>query len=47
MVGYYTPMKKKEILPFAAAWMDWEIIILSEISWSEEDTYMNLMNKIN
>ena len=29
---YYLTIKKNEIMPFAAAWMDLEIIILSEVS---------------
>ena len=29
---YYSAMKKKEIMPSAASWMDLEIVILSEIS---------------
>ena len=29
---YYTAIKKNEIMPFAAIWMDLEIIILSEVS---------------
>ena len=29
---YYSAIKKKEIMPFTAAWMDPEIIILSEIN---------------
>ena len=36
---YYSPGKKKEILPFATAWMDLENIVLSEISQSEKDKY--------
>ena len=32
-------MKKKEIMPFAAAWMDLEMIILSEVSQTEKDKY--------
>ena len=30
---------KKEIMPFAATWMDLEVIILSEVSQTEKDTY--------
>ena len=31
--------KKITILPFAATWMDWEDIMLSEISQREKDKY--------
>ena len=31
--------KKNEIMPFAAAWMDLEIIILSEVSQTGKDKY--------
>ena len=31
-VDYYSAIKKDEVLPFAATWMDLEIIILSEVS---------------
>ena len=31
-VEYYSAIKKNQILPFAATWMDLETIILSEIS---------------
>ena len=36
---YYSAIKKNEIMPFAAAWMDLEIIILSEVSQTEKDKY--------
>ena len=31
--------QKNEIMPFAATWMDLEIIILSEVSQTEKDKY--------
>ena len=30
-------IKKKEIMPLAATWMDLEMIILSEVSQTEKD----------
>ena len=38
-VEYYSAIKKNEIMPFAATWMDLEIIILSEVSQTEKDKY--------
>ena len=38
-IDYYSAFKKNEIMPFAATWMDLEIIILSEISQTEEDNF--------
>ena len=34
---YYLAIKKSEILPFAATWLDLEGIMLREISQTEED----------
>ena len=36
---YYSAIEKNEIMPFAATWMDLEIIILSEVSQTEKDKY--------
>ena len=43
-IEYYSAVKKNEIMPFAATWMDIEIIILTEISQTEKDryTYINI-----
>ena len=35
ILEYYPAITKNEIMPFAAMWMDLEIIILSEISQKE------------
>ena len=37
---YYSAIKKNEIMPFAATWMDLQIVILSEVSQTEKDKYM-------
>ena len=39
-IEYYTAeRKKKEFLPFATAWMEWENIMLCEISQSVKGKY--------
>ena len=39
---YYFTINKNEIMPFAATWMDLEIIILSRVSQKEKDKYYML-----
>ena len=36
---YYSAIKKNEIMPFAAMWMNLEIITLSEVSQKKKDKY--------
>ena len=45
-IKYYPAIKKNEIMPFAAIWMDLQIIILSEVSQTEKDKYSMLTHKI-
>ena len=42
MMKYYSAIRKNEVMPFAATWMDLEIIILSEVSLTEKDKYHNI-----
>ena len=44
---YYSPINKNEILPFAATWMNLEIIKLSEVSQTKTHviTYMSNLKK--
>ena len=50
---FYAAERKKELLPFATAWMELESILLSEISQAVKDKYgvilllTNLINKAN
>ena len=47
---YYSAIKKNKIMPFAATWMDQEIIILSEVSQTEkESAYIvdGILNQMN
>ena len=36
---YYSAIKKNKTIPFAATWMDPEIIIMSEVSQNKKDNY--------
>ena len=39
---YYSAIIKNEIMPFAATWMQLEIIILSEVRQKEKDKYHDI-----
>ena len=41
-IDYYSAIKKNEIVPFAATWMDLEIVTLSEVSPKEKNKYCML-----
>ena len=41
---YYSAIKKNEIMPFAATWMDLEIIILSKVSHRERQILYDMWN---
>ena len=43
---YYSTIKENEIMPFAATWMDLEIIVLSEVSQKEKDKYHMMISLI-
>ena len=36
---YYSAIKKNGLMPFAATWMELEILILSEVSQKENNKY--------
>ena len=36
---YYSALKKNEVMPFAATWMDLKMITLSEVSQTDKDKY--------
>ena len=36
---FYLVIKMNEVIPFAATWLDLEIIMLSEVSQAEKDRY--------
>ena len=36
---YYSAIKKNEIMPFAATWMELETLILSEVSQKKKGKY--------
>ena len=44
---YYSPVKKKNLMPFAATWMELETLILSEVSQKEKDKYHIISHILN
>ena len=38
-VEYYAAIKRNEIMPFAATWMELQIAILREVSQKKKDKY--------
>ena len=36
---YYSFIKKNKIMPFSKTWMNFEIVILSEVSLTDKDKY--------
>ena len=42
-VEYYSTIKKNKIMPFAATWIDLEIIILSEVNQTKTNTWYTYM----
>ena len=36
---YYLAIKKNDVMPFAATWMELETLILSEMSQKDKDKY--------
>ena len=42
-IEYYSVIKKNEIMTFAAPWVDWEGIMLSEISQIKTNTLISLI----
>ena len=39
-IEYYSAIKRSEIMPFAATWMDLEMIILSEVKSDKDKFHM-------
>ena len=44
---YYSPIKKNDMMPFAATWMDLEIITVNEISQTRERQIYDIIHMQN
>ena len=44
---YYSAIKKNDIMPFAATWMELESLVLSEISQKDKDKYHMISHNWN
>ena len=44
---YCSAIRKNEIMPFAATWMDLEVVILSEVSQTEKGKYHMILRTWN
>ena len=42
-MAYYSAIKKNEIMPFAAMWVDLKSAILSEVSQTEKEKYHDFL----
>ena len=42
-MGYYSAIKKNEIMPFVETWMDLETIILSEVTQTVKDKHCMIL----
>jgi hypothetical protein len=47
VLGYYSVIKKNEIMSFAEKWTEQEIIMLSETGQTEKDKYCILSQMMN
>ena len=47
LTEHYSAVKKNELVPLAASWLQLEIIILSEVSQTEKDKSYNVTYMLN
>ena len=43
-MGYYSAIKRNEIVPFAEMWMDLETVIRNEVSQKEKNKYLIILH---